>query len=237
MKNLFVLLLLISLPNMALAATCSTDSSGNPTMSSTKTYTTCNAGYYLNNGSCIACPLGTYKTDTGTHECTKCKPYENGDTTIQATTTIQLDVNASGATSMAACYIPNTSTWLFENSTGSGEEKFTSNCYFGGATKETVTISFSTTSDVKQWSWNTTCAQSFPIGILPQTVDIGSPFPTSVTAPSCRTKSCLDGTAPAFLGWYSDTMGKMVYNASGVIGLLNLNATSDITLHAQWKCQ
>lgn len=84
------------------------------------TYTSCNAGYYLSSGSCVACAKGYYKSSAGTAACTRC-PSSNG---IYGTTA------ATGTTSVVSCYIPSGATYTFSDSTGSGTATITSNCYY-----------------------------------------------------------------------------------------------------------
>lgn len=76
----------------------------------------CN-GSLLNKSCSYRCIKGYYQ---GELICTRC-PSSGG---IYGTTA------AAGATSITECYIPAGTTRSFSDDTGSGTEKFTSNCYY-----------------------------------------------------------------------------------------------------------
>lgn len=80
-------------------------------------YTSCNVGYYLSAGNCIACPIGTYKDASGTATaCTAC-PSSGG---VAGTT------KSTASTSVTACYIPAGS----ELSDAGGKYIYTGDCFY-----------------------------------------------------------------------------------------------------------
>ncbi|MBQ8294238.1 MAG: hypothetical protein IJX89_02530 [Alphaproteobacteria bacterium] len=81
------------------------------------TYTSCNAGYYLSGGNCVACEKGTYKDSVGTDSsCSDC-PSLGG---VAGTT------SSAGTTSRTLCFIPSDSSV----SDSSGTYIFTSDCFY-----------------------------------------------------------------------------------------------------------
>ncbi len=76
-----VIWLLVGAP-CALHGACSEES---------RTYTSCNAGYYLTSGTCRACGTGMYKPLAGTDGCTACP---SSGTTV-----------STGATAVTQCYV------------------------------------------------------------------------------------------------------------------------------------
>ncbi|MBQ8346468.1 MAG: hypothetical protein IJY17_02605 [Alphaproteobacteria bacterium] len=54
------------------AASSGSNSSGSNTDSGTPSVTTCSAGKYLSNGSCVNCPAGTYSSGGSATSCTSC---------------------------------------------------------------------------------------------------------------------------------------------------------------------
>lgn len=80
-------------------------------------YTSCNAGYYLSGGDCVACAVGTYKSTAGTGTtCSQCAASDGVSGTTATTAT----------TAQTSCYIP--SGVSLTDDVGSYE--FTSNCYY-----------------------------------------------------------------------------------------------------------
>jgi len=80
-------------------------------------YTSCNAGYYMSGTVCKPCPVGTYKSTSGTQtSCTTC-PTSGG---VAGTTESQ------GSTAVTQCYIPAGTS--FSDSTGTYE--YTDKCYY-----------------------------------------------------------------------------------------------------------
>ncbi len=78
--------------------------------------TSCGAGYYLSGTSCVACPVGQYKSTTGNaSSCQSCPSDDYGNAGTTA---------AKGAKSQSECYIA--SGTLF--STASGKGNYTGNC-------------------------------------------------------------------------------------------------------------
>lgn len=112
-KILFALLLTVSGNAYAAVATTYCDAG--------TVYTSCNAGYYLSSSTCLACNKGTYKSNSGTAtSCTTC-PSSGG---IAGTTA------GTASDSITDCYLPSGATRSFSDSTGSGTETITSNCYY-----------------------------------------------------------------------------------------------------------
>ncbi len=80
-------------------------------------YTSCNAGYYLSSRSCKPCPVGTYKSASGTQtSCTTC-PSSGG---IAGTT------KSTGSTAITQCYLPAGSS----SSDSGGKYEYTGDCYY-----------------------------------------------------------------------------------------------------------
>ncbi|MDE6478236.1 MAG: hypothetical protein K2L95_00190 [Alphaproteobacteria bacterium] len=80
-------------------------------------YTSCNAGYYLKWGTCVACPAGTYKNAAGTATaCTTCPSLDGFVGTTKSTV----------STAVTACYIPVDSVLSDER----GIYTFTNDCFY-----------------------------------------------------------------------------------------------------------
>lgn len=110
MKTLILILTFITIIPQSAMADCTANA---------KVYSSCFAGYYLSGTSCVACAKGTYKSSSGTDACSDC-PDGNAAATTAST----------GSTSATSCYVPSSSTWSFSDTTGSGSERYTSNCYY-----------------------------------------------------------------------------------------------------------
>ena len=109
MKHLLIFIAIILIPQISNAA-CTAD---------VKLYTSCNAGYFLSGNYCNACAAGTYKPSSGTGtSCTTCPPGKT------------VGKSATASTDKTDCYIPSTAKWSFSDSTGSGTESYTSDCYY-----------------------------------------------------------------------------------------------------------
>ncbi len=110
MKTLILILTILTItPHIANAA-CTANA---------KVYSSCRAGYYLSNSSCIACNIGTYGGGGTSTSCTPC-PKHNG---VSGTTP------NTGSQVSTLCVIYSGS-WSFSDSIGSGTERFTGACYY-----------------------------------------------------------------------------------------------------------
>ena len=110
MKAFILILAIIILVPLSANAACTANA---------KVYSSCKSGYYMSGTTCTKCTSGTYGGGGTSTSCSTC-PDHNG---LMAT-------SSAGSSSITNCYIPSSSKMLFSDTTGSGTEQFSSNCYY-----------------------------------------------------------------------------------------------------------
>ncbi|MBR5566789.1 MAG: hypothetical protein IKW09_01645 [Alphaproteobacteria bacterium] len=109
MKTLILTLTILTFaPHIAYAA-CTANA---------KVYSSCNIGYYMSGTTCTKCLLGTYGGGGTATSCSPCPSHAGGAS------------SASGSDAATDCYVSSNKSWSFSDTTGSGNEKFTSTCYY-----------------------------------------------------------------------------------------------------------
>ncbi|MBQ8368067.1 MAG: hypothetical protein IJX43_03355 [Alphaproteobacteria bacterium] len=111
MKGFILILAIIILVPLSANAACTANA---------KVYSSCKSGYYMSGTTCTKCISGTYGGGGTSTSCSTC-PDHNG---------LLVATSSAGSSSITNCYIPSSSKMFFSDTTGSGTEKFSSNCYY-----------------------------------------------------------------------------------------------------------